>query len=202
MRHVFALLAVAVLAPAFAVAAPCDAALLADEVCDCGCGTVDPACGVDAKFNACERSHCGPGTVPWEHFPDSCMTSACGDGWNDADRGEVCDDGNAINAGGCAAMCTAVNPGYVCGARASGCMVTPDGGRMDAGVPMNPPDSGQPDAGPHDAGAVDAGSLGKEEPPQPRGCSVTGAGSALCALLAWSLLPLARGAASRRRARR
>jgi cysteine-rich repeat protein len=49
------------------------------------------------------------------------MSTACGDGWADTDAGEVCDDGEALVGGGCAANCKAVNPGWRCGAFANGC---------------------------------------------------------------------------------
>ena len=49
------------------------------------------------------------------------MRSACGDGWLDELLGEVSDDGEALNSGGCSADCGAVNPGWVCGVKADGC---------------------------------------------------------------------------------
>ncbi|MDP2275610.1 MAG: hypothetical protein Q8K32_32980 [Archangium sp.] len=105
------------------------------------------------------------------------MTSACGDGWNNPDAGEACDDKNALNSGGCTADCRAVSPGYVCGAGAAGCSLAPiDAGQpaTDAGV------SGGTDAG---SGVTDAGSvveeadagLGRPGEPMPRtGCSAIG----------------------------
>jgi cysteine-rich repeat protein len=129
-----------------------------DGVCDCGCGTVDPDCG--EGFGFCQRNHCPPGQVPWEHQPETCMTSACGDGWRDERTGEVCDDADALARGGCSADCKQVNAGFSCGERASGCVRHTDGG-VDAGV----------DAGV--GGPVDAG-LPLESKRQPQeGCSTT-----------------------------
>lgn len=107
----------------------CAASAFGDSVCDCGCGQVDPDCRA-GTFTVCEVGHCPAGQVPWEHNPEVCMTSACGDGWKDPARGEVCDDGNAVASGGCAARCTAVNPGYTCGEMAAGCRRAP----VDAGT--------------------------------------------------------------------
>lgn len=92
-----------------------------DDVCDCGCGADDPDC-TTPTFEGCQRSGCAEGKVPWEHAPASCMTSACGDGWKDERRGEVCDDGNALASGGCDATCANVNPGWTCGERAEKCV--------------------------------------------------------------------------------
>lgn len=97
--------------------------------CDCGCGVVDTRCPA-GRFVGCEVAHCPAGQVPWEHTPSECMMSACGDGWRDEAAGEVCDDGNALASGGCAADCRSVNPGYVCGVRAQGCRLAP----ADAGT--------------------------------------------------------------------
>lgn len=194
MRFVFPLVLALTLAPGLALAQTCAASLFGDGVCDCGCGTVDPDCPVGAKFTACGRNHCAAGTVPWEHNPHTCMTSACGDGWNDPTRGEACDDKNALSSGGCSAACASVNPGYVCGAGASGCQLAP----VDAGQP----DAGQPDGGPADAGSpgaqADAGETatggggGSDGTPQPAGCSAGGTGLQEAALLAWLLSRLAR----------
>jgi cysteine-rich repeat protein len=125
------------LAPAAASAQTCASTLFGDGVCDCGCGTIDSDCPTGSKFDACQRSHCAAGQVPWEHQPYSCMASACGDGWADPNAGEACDDGNALASGGCSASCGAVNAGYACGERASGCQVAPadagSNGGSDAG---------------------------------------------------------------------
>lgn len=91
-----------------------------DGVCDCGCRVPDRDCP-RGLFDVCERSGCPEGQVPWEHRPTSCMRSACGDGWVDENLGEVCDDGEALNSGGCSADCQFVNPGWICGVRAEGC---------------------------------------------------------------------------------
>ncbi|MEN9800639.1 MAG: hypothetical protein RL653_4336 [Pseudomonadota bacterium] len=166
------------LAPAAARAAPCDAALFGDSVCDCGCGTVDPDCA-QGTFTVCERSHCAAGQVPWEHSPASCMASACGDGWNDPARGESCDDGNALAGGGCSATCAAVSAGYECGERASGCRLAP----VDAGSPAAP-DAGVSHA--QDAGAgTDAGS---DQPAgSAGGCAAAGGTPLAWAALGWML---------------
>lgn len=126
------LAAVAIFVPAlFATdshAAPngwtCEPAFYADGTCDCGCGAVDSDCP-DGTFVVCQRSGCRPGQVPWEHTPQSCMDSACGDGWLDALGGEACDDGEALAAGGCGAGCKAVNAGWACETEAKGCHQAP-----------------------------------------------------------------------------
>ena len=98
----------------------CDPQWYEDGVCDCGCTVPDRDCP-RGPFNVCERSGCAEGQVPWEHRPYSCMRSACGDGWLDEFLGEICDDGEALNSGGCSADCGEVNPGWICGVRADGC---------------------------------------------------------------------------------
>lgn len=165
--------------------APCVAANFGDGVCDCGCGTVDPDCGPPApgksEFTVCVQNHCASGRVPWEHMPSACMNSACGDGWADTAAGEVCDDGNALNSGGCAANCRSVTAGYDCGAGALGCRLAPvDAGQPDAGVQQRDAGSTSADAG-TDAGAgaqePDAGSPTGEQPgdAMPKtGCSAMG----------------------------
>lgn len=102
----------------------CVEAYYDDETCDCGCGAPDPDCTM-STFEGCMRSGCGTGKVPWEHAPESCMTSACGDGWKDEAMGEACDDGDAIASGGCSADCKTVSPGYTCGERADKCALNP-----------------------------------------------------------------------------
>ncbi len=156
----------------------CDAAFYEDGTCDCGCEVRDPDCP-RGTFEICQRSGCGTGQVPWEHQPASCMRSACGDGWRDEAMGEICDDGEALAGGGCAADCSAVNTGWTCGDRAEGCQQqmqpTPDAGASaDAGaaadsgavtadVGFSAPDSGGAAA---DAGSssVDAGNTSPDEP--------------------------------------
>jgi cysteine-rich repeat protein len=86
--------------------------------------------------------------VPWEHQPETCMTSACGDGWRDERANEACDDGDALERGGCSADCRRVNDGFSCGDRATGCTRNADAGApaaADAGAPG--PDAGAPAAG-------------------------------------------------------
>lgn len=114
----------------------CDASLYDDGVCDCGCDVKDSDCPASGTFEICERSGCSVGQVPWEHQPETCMQSACGDGWRDQNLGEACDDGNALNRGGCNADCSAVNLTWVCGDRAEGCQrQLPDSGVVfDSGV--------------------------------------------------------------------
>lgn len=168
-------LVLAGLTPLAAMAQRCDTATLGDTVCDCGCGSTDTACSA-GNFIVCATNHCPAGQVPWESSPSACMTSACGDGWNDTASGEVCDDGNALAAGGCSADCRAVTAGYVCGEAAKGCHLAPiDAGTpaMDAGT--QPADGGTAtDAGQSDAGAPgnlqpDAGGDGSRAPTG--GCS-------------------------------
>lgn len=115
----------------------CDPSQYEDGICDCGCTASDSDCS-STNFAACERSGCAGGQVPWEHQNASCMASTCGDGWNADD--EACDDGNARAAGGCNADCSAVNDGFACGERATGCVAT---SAPDAG----PPSGEEPDAG-------------------------------------------------------
>ena len=98
----------------------CDAAWYDDGAsCDCGCGEADPDCDDATHFDACDRSGCGAGDVPWEHEVSSCMQSTCGDGWKADD--EACDDFDALDSGGCSADCSAVTDGATCGERAAGC---------------------------------------------------------------------------------
>ncbi|MDX2010822.1 MAG: hypothetical protein SFW67_11545 [Myxococcaceae bacterium] len=171
------LLAVCLAAPA---ALPCDATTRGDGVFDCGCGTVDPDCG--PGFGACVRNHCPAGQVPWEHQPETCMTSACGDGWRDERVNEACDDGDALPRSGCSADCRQVNVGFSCGERAAGCTRSPADAGVDGGAP------GGTDAGPTglQPGAPDAGDPGLT--PTPRG----GCTSAPASLTAGALVVLAR----------
>ncbi len=115
----------------------CEAAAYEDTVCDCGCGAVDPDC-TTATFEGCARSACPEGKVPWEHAPESCMTSACGDGWKDDLKGEVCDDGNAIASGGCSADCKTINSGHTCGERAEKCALVPADEPAEPGPELQP----------------------------------------------------------------
>ena len=128
---------------ATAVAATCNSTLIGNGSCDCGCADSDCPPG---DFDICQTNQCPAGKVPWEHSPASCMSSACGDGWNDTSSGEVCDDGNALASGGCSADCKSVNVGFVCGQGAAKCHLAP----VDAGSPV-------PDAGMADSGSVDGG---------------------------------------------
>jgi len=100
----------------------CEEGFYGDDICDCGCAAPDPDCTM-STFEGCERSGCGAGKVPWEHAPDSCMTSACGDGWVDEAAAEVCDDGAALASGGCSADCKSVNSGWTCGENAEKCTI-------------------------------------------------------------------------------
>jgi len=136
MRLTYALLFLTLASAPAAFAVTCDAALFADGVCDCGCGSTDPDCP-SGTFKVCERSHCAAGKVPWEHAPESCMDSACGDGWMDRGSGEACDDGNAVSSGGCSAGCSAVNAGFTCGEHATGCQAAPV--QQDAGTETRVP---------------------------------------------------------------
>ncbi|MEE2903433.1 MAG: hypothetical protein VYC39_13950 [Myxococcota bacterium] len=133
----------------------CDPSYYDDGVCDCGCEVKDMDCPASGSFEICERSGCTLGQVPWEHQPESCMQSACGDGWRDENLGEVCDDGDGLNRGGCNADCSAVNLTWTCGVRAEGCQrQLPDAGFVfDSGVfvdasptypdaVVSPPDTG------------------------------------------------------------
>jgi MYXO-CTERM domain-containing protein len=133
------------------------------------------------------------------------MGSACGDGWRDEAGGEVCDDFEALDGGGCAADCSEVNAGWVCGDFATGCETEPDAPEPDAGVvdagdsDIDEADGGTPDAGEADA-ALDAVS-GDESDTSPTaasaddgaGCSVVPAGGAgLWALAAMGVLGFGR----------
>ena len=177
--------------PSVVLAQTCAAAVFGDGRCDCGCGTVDSDCPAGAKFDACQVTHCAAGTVPWEHNPHTCMASACGDGWNDPASGEVCDDGNALAGGGCAANCRAVTSGYVCGEGATGCRAAPvDAGAPDAGVVV--PDAGQLMT--VDAGVTAAPDAGAQVPlnPMTPGCGAAGAGVPVTLALASVLAALRR----------
>lgn len=183
------------LTPLTAMAQRCVGTTLSDLVCDCGCGSLDPACPV-GDFIVCAADHCPAGQVPWEHGPSQCMSSACGDGWNDPASGEVCDDGNALAGGGCSADCRSVTPGYVCGERAKGCHLAPadagtsaDGGtvRPDAGADAGSDvraDAGQAD----DAGTGAQADAGDSSPMPMGGCSTSASTVSLAALVAIVLL--------------
>ncbi len=136
-----------------AAAAPswrCEARMYGDSVCDCGCGSRDSDCSGET-FEICERSGCASGQVPWEHAPESCMSSACGDGWVDDAAGEVCDDGEALAGGGCAARCEAVNDGWACGVRAEKCTRLPnEADTTDGDATAGIEDAGQPEPPPAD----------------------------------------------------
>ncbi len=178
-RHAALVVFVVSLLSVSAAAATCNASLIGNGVCDCGCSDSDCPAG---DFIICQSNQCPSGKVPWEHMPSSCMNSACGDGWNDPAAGEVCDDGNALASGGCSANCKAVSPGYVCGAGATGCHLAPpdagttvpDAGPADSGAV----DSGVPNTGAADAGGADAGSVDAGQPPvDPGPVSGTDAGA-------------------------
>lgn len=191
MRLTLPLILAVMSLPTVVLAQTCPAAVFGDGRCDCGCGTVDSDCPAGAKFTACQVTHCAAGTVPWEHNPHTCMASACGDGWNDTASGEVCDDGNALASGGCAANCRAVNAGYVCGEGASGCRAAPvDAGAADAGAVV--PDAGQMMT--VDAGVMataDAGAQVTSTPMTP-GCSAAGASVPVALAFVLSVLRRAR----------
>lgn len=145
----------------------CEEATYEDTVCDCGCGAVDPDCTM-ATFEGCKRSACPEGKVPWEHAPESCMTSACGDGWKDEREGEVCDDGNAIASGGCSADCKTVSSGYTCGERAEKCtMVAAD----DPTEPTEPGPEASPETQPEIAQPEAAESAESDEAVAGGGCA-------------------------------
>ncbi|MBM4381687.1 MAG: hypothetical protein FJ086_20660 [Deltaproteobacteria bacterium] len=175
MRFTHSLLALVLLCAPAALAATCDAALFGDGTCDCGCESVDPDCP-QGTFKVCQRSHCAAGKVPWEHSPESCMTTACGDGWADPASGEACDDGNAVASGGCGSGCTAVTAGFTCGERAAGCRAVPA-----------QPDAGTPDAGAPSTGAADAGmDEGDDTRPGKTGCASLPGAPLLVAAAAWA----------------
>lgn len=177
----------------------CDDGLYEDGICDCGCGDDDADCKL-STFEGCERSACAEGKVPWEHAPSSCMSSACGDGWLDPSRGEVCDDGEALAGGGCAADCGAVNEGWACGERAQKCepAVVEEGPEDTGDTGAEGEEVGTSDAGTSDSDVIDvtladaggdtAGSPSVTSPaPEDTGCR-GGVGSGCVALL---VLPLA-----------
>lgn len=192
---------VTLVAPATADAAICNVSVYGDNVCDCGCGDVDPDCP-NGTFVVCERSHCPAGEVPWEHSPHTCMDSACGDGWNDPVMGEVCDDYNALNSGGCAASCQEVTAGYECGANAAGCRpagapdagvapdaeapVVVDAGDVDTGVHADASTTPAPDAG--TTPTPDAGAAIPTDDEDDGGCTGSSSGTHLAAAGAAALL--------------
>lgn len=160
------------LSASLALAQQCPPARLGDGVCDCGCDPAsDPDCP-SGRFTVCERNNCPAGQVPWSDLPKLCMSSACGDGWADPVANEVCDDGDALASGGCAADCKSVNPGFQCGPRTVGCSPIPDAGStVDAGSGSG---GGSATSGAGGGGAA------------MRGCqSVDGASLGWLALLAW-----------------
>lgn len=171
--------------PSMALAQTCTSAQLSDTTCDCGCGTVDSACP-PGRFVNCQASHCAAGTVPWEHQPNTCMASACGDGWRDDASGEACDDGNALASGGCSADCRTVTAGYVCGPFAQGCRLAPADAGTDAG--SSPPDAGS--SPPADAGTFTDADAGATTQEMRGGC--VGAPGELLALLALAFVRRAR----------
>ena len=50
----------------------CEAALFADDTCDCGCGAVDDDCA-SASADVCARDNCPQGQVAWQDNNASCM---------------------------------------------------------------------------------------------------------------------------------
>lgn len=152
-----ALMLIGMAAPAAMAQAPagwaCEKSFYEDGVCDCGCVELDADCA-DGTFEVCERSGCGKGEVPWEHRPWTCMTSACGDGWHDEAMGEACDDGNALNRGGCSADCQVINDGWDCGERAEGCWEVKE--KPKPKPKPEPKDTGDPVAPTDDDGAVES----------------------------------------------
>lgn len=159
----------------------CDADAWQNAVCDCGCGVVDIDCPDDSTFVTCETSACATGQVPWEHSPQNCMASACGDGWADAEREEACDDFEALAGGGCNADCSAVNDGYTCGSGAAGCMRSPVDDE-DAGMPVVPDAAAEPIA---DTGAVEPDSeLGPAQEPDQEPAATDDASGCVAAPLA------------------
>jgi MYXO-CTERM domain-containing protein len=153
----------------------CDEAAFADGVCDCGCGADDTDCE-PGSFVVCERSGCPANAVPWEHSPSQCMRSACGDGWRDEAKGEVCDDAEGLAGGGCNADCSAVNPGWTCGDLAAQCTRAP----VEADQGVEQPDLGAPDAAATaDAGAeTDAAAIDQPRPDAGAGEADQGDGAA------------------------
>lgn len=148
----------------------CDPQWYEDGICDCGCTVRDVDCP-RGFFDICQRHGCPEGQVPWEHRPDSCMRSACGDGWVDDNLGEVCDDREALDSGGCSADCRTVNPGWTCGERAEGCesdgvepddmaLASGDAMVVDAWMAAPSPVDGEvaaADSGPQQTSTVDGG---------------------------------------------
>lgn len=166
----------------------CEADHYEDGVCDCGCVVPDRDCP-EGKFDVCERSGCAEGQVPWEHRPTSCMRSACGDGWVDERLGESCDDGEALDSGGCNGDCSSVNPGWTCGANAEQCseevirdsedtgVVTADADLTNDSFPdmgsqdIEQSDAGQPESTQEDAGTVSVAPFQGEDAQQADGCT-------------------------------
>lgn len=134
----------------------CDDGLFGDDTCDCGCDARDSDCG-GATFDVCVRDNCAPGESPWAEFNESCMASACGDGWADTE-GEACDDADALASGGCNADCSAVNEGFTCGAGAAGC--TADAGGEGEGEGEGEGDGGGEGEGEGDDDGDDPGNGG------------------------------------------
>lgn len=77
-------------------------------------GGPDPAtCEKDEAGNCIETGEPAPTEEP-----------RCGDGIGQADRGEVCDDGNTFAGDGCNGMCTKVEPNWACPPAGGACTST------------------------------------------------------------------------------
>jgi fibro-slime domain-containing protein len=76
----------------------------------------------DHPTEGCVDCQVQPGWVC--RFPgQSCVTAPyCGDGIIQFDRGEACDDGNAVGGDGCAANCMYVEAGYTCPTPGQSCV--------------------------------------------------------------------------------
>ncbi len=112
-----------------------------NDGCDCGCGVVDPDCGVDdvslLDRATCRQDGCGPGRVPAVSDASRCTDNVCGDGYvgGPIGSGEQCDDSTqAAGLDGCSADCATIEPGFRCSKEGGGCRVPGCGdGQVDVG---------------------------------------------------------------------
>ncbi len=101
--------------------------------CDCGCGVIDPDCGVaDGPLlprEACSQDGCGGARVPTLGDPTRCTDNECGDGY--VANNELCDDGDAVGEGdGCSDDCLEIKAGFRCSKEGGGCSVPGCGDRI------------------------------------------------------------------------
>jgi len=85
----------------------CDARYSVDEVCDCGCGALDPACDTPLHVSVCERDACRWGDDPDPADPTECSADSPVGDWD-------CDLTLLADGSSCDCGCGAIDPD--CGA--------------------------------------------------------------------------------------